>query len=91
MEPLQLTIIIAVIFFAAIGIGFLILLIYKTMRAPNIYYAPTQRIEELASELMCPRCGMRNLTPIGKYTIECRTCGFTFNVGRLRLRGERTA
>lgn len=91
MDALQLALTIAVIIFSATGIGIILLLIIKAMRAPNIYYAPTRKIEELASELMCPKCGLRNLRPIGKYTLKCKSCGFTFNVGVLRLRGERAA
>jgi len=88
LQILQSVLIFAVILFSAIAIAFLVAVTWKAMRTPNVYYAPTRKIEELANELMCPKCGLRHLKPVGRYTIRCETCGFTFNVGVLRLKGE---
>ena len=81
---LQTVLIIVVIIFGAVGL----FLLFRAMRSPTIYYAPNRGIKELARELMCPRCGLRYLEPIGRYSLRCRNCGFAFNVGVLKLRSR---
>lgn len=89
MLTIQDVTLLVVLVFAFTAMVFLILVTMKTMRAPSLYYAPSQTIDELADQLVCPKCRLRKLEPSGYYTIRCGHCGFTFNVGTLRLRGRR--
>ncbi len=64
---------------------FMIVMMLRTLRAPKVYYLPPAR--ELIGQLMCPKCGSRDLEAIGYYTLRCKSCGFTFRVGAERLGG----
>jgi len=64
----------------------LIIITFKTLKAPTLYYAPERSIDELAAQLSCPKCRSRNLKSSGLYTLKCQDCGFEFNVGTLKLR-----
>jgi transposase-like protein len=40
-------------------------------------YYPPLRLEEYA----CPKCGSKELEPIGRRTIRCKKCRTTFTIG----------
>lgn len=81
--------VVAILAFSGIAIAFLVLLVLRMMRAPSFYYPPKQKIEQLVTQLMCPRCGSRSLKHVGQYTLRCAGCGFTFNLGALKLRKKK--
>jgi len=62
--------------------AFMLLTLFRAWRAPRIYYPPRPGARELVKELMCPKCGLKELEPISYYMIRCRSCGFVFSVGR---------
>jgi len=64
---------------------FMIIMMLRAMRAPRAYYPPPAR--ELVGQLMCPKCGSKELEPIGYYTLRCKKCGFTFSIGARRTGG----
>lgn len=40
------------------------------------YPLPTIKIEDY----MCPKCGSKELEPIGRRTLKCKKCGTTFTI-----------
>jgi len=64
---------------------FMIITMLRAIRAPKAYYPPPAR--ELVGQLMCPKCGSKELEPIGYYTLRCKDCGFTFRIGAERHGG----
>lgn len=53
----------------------------KGLKRFNVYYPPPKTMNEISRELMCPKCGSRELKPIGYRTLRCDKCGFTFTIG----------
>jgi len=62
--------------------AFMLIMMVKTLRGPKAAHTISPA-KELSSQLACPKCGSRDLEPVGFYTIRCRTCGFTFSVGSI--------
>ncbi|MBS7624711.1 hypothetical protein KEJ29_03925 [Candidatus Bathyarchaeota archaeon] len=56
---------------------FIILSIFKWLKAPRAYYYPPIRVEDY----MCPKCGSKELDAIGLRTLKCRKCGTIFSLG----------
>ncbi|MFQ6077212.1 MAG: hypothetical protein ACE5Z5_13955, partial [Candidatus Bathyarchaeia archaeon] len=36
-------------------------------------------------QLMCPKCGSKDLELVGYYTIRCKKCAFMYSIGRERV------
>lgn len=75
-----LIIIIFMIIFTLLSILMFYMLIKGLMKI-KVYYPPTKTINEISRELMCPKCGSKDLKPVGYRTLKCEKCGFTFSIG----------
>ncbi|MDH5795105.1 MAG: hypothetical protein OEZ24_03250 [Candidatus Bathyarchaeota archaeon] len=76
----------ATLVFAGFALAILLFITIKAFRSPTLFYASEESIEELAAQLICPKCRSKKLSPKGTYTIGCESCGFTFSVGTVRKR-----
>ncbi|MBO3810113.1 MAG: hypothetical protein FGF50_11055 [Candidatus Brockarchaeota archaeon] len=82
MELLHVAFIAVFMLVFTIMMLFTLYMMFRALRSPRLYYPPPgPSASTLVKELMCPKCGSRELEPIGYCTIRCKSCGFIFSVG----------
>jgi hypothetical protein len=66
---------------------FMLVTMLRALRAPTAYYPPAPSAREMVGQLTCPKCGSKDLGPIGYYTLRCKSCGFVFRIGTEHVGG----
>jgi len=82
--PIDFIIPIIILAFMIIFASTFILMLYimfKGVKWIKAYHPPPKAMDEIYRELMCPKCGSKDLKPIGYYTLKCEKCGFIFTIG----------
>lgn len=75
--PLISIIVILIFVFFLLVFAFMVLSLFRWLRAPAYYKRPPAiKLEEYA----CPKCGSKELELIGRRTIRCKKCGTTFTI-----------